>query len=791
MALVPPDMSRDHIVFGRDDLSESMNSSLNESFMGRVEKSRTRARHELSEMSMRVPVDTPPMMPRRTKSVLLPKELSSERSCKKMTNALQIRGKSPSSSAAIIAAKQKETKESIGGLFGYSYSRWLIDPRTSRRVGYWDAVTALALVFTALVTPFEVALLDSNDVSTLFIVNRVVDMIFVIDIVLQFFLITEKGTGAGHQFLITHRDISINYLKGWFFIDVLSVGVSAFDIVIVMQGDASDLSRVKILRTVRVMRLIKLMRLLRASRIMKRWETRVAINYSILTIFKCVVQVVFVSHFMACIWCLQATMQDDRMHTWLGVLGYCEPAVDDTGRVILDEFDCRDAPGIYSAAIYWSVMTITSIGYGDIKATTGNAVEQLVATVLMLSGAMLWGQVIGTFCGVIAAFNPETTVFHRTMDDLNRFMSRESIPAEMQRRLREYFHQSQYIRLTELQRRLLAAMPPSLKGEVSWQTNKAWLQNVSFLKGATHVFMLEMAHSMNAIVFAPSDLVPRGYLYVVQKGVALYGVRVMFKGSVWGEDMLVANPKLRHPMVARAMNYLAVNYISRFQVLEIAERHPDVKKKLKRAAVFMALRREIILRARFYQSSNDSPSSKFANFCNMLMRGHTARFGNGASLVFDAAAEQGARHRDTAAAVDEGVSLSHRGEQSGTIASVVGASRDDLLGLQEKLMARIHDVERQVVKNSARQAAEIQRGLELIRESQAQSLAELAQGIASSLSVATGSTLDVSVLCRASLNRSEATSASKGEGHPKTLIPAQPLPSVAEVSAEYSSELDA
>lgn len=72
-----------------------------------------------------------------------------------------------------------------------------------------------------------------------------------------------------------------------------------------------------------------------------------------------------------------------------------------------------------------------------------------------------------------------------------------------------------------------------------------------------------------------------------------------------------------------------------------------MKKKLKRAAVFMALRREIILRARFYQSSNDSPSSKFANVSNMLMRGHNAHFGSGASLVFDAAAEQGARHRDT------------------------------------------------------------------------------------------------------------------------------------------------
>ena len=32
----------------------------------------------------------------------------------------------------------------------------LIDPRTSRRIGYWDALTSLALVWTALVTPSEV-----------------------------------------------------------------------------------------------------------------------------------------------------------------------------------------------------------------------------------------------------------------------------------------------------------------------------------------------------------------------------------------------------------------------------------------------------------------------------------------------------------------------------------------------------------------------------------------------------------------------------------------------------------
>ena len=38
--------------------------------------------------------------------------------------------------------------------------KWLIDPRTSKRMGYWDFTTVMALLFTALVTPFEVAFLE-------------------------------------------------------------------------------------------------------------------------------------------------------------------------------------------------------------------------------------------------------------------------------------------------------------------------------------------------------------------------------------------------------------------------------------------------------------------------------------------------------------------------------------------------------------------------------------------------------------------------------------------------------
>jgi len=49
---------------------------------------------------------------------------------------------------ALTAAKEAKAAKRM---------RLLIDPRTSKFIGYWDMTTALALLFTALVTPWEVA----------------------------------------------------------------------------------------------------------------------------------------------------------------------------------------------------------------------------------------------------------------------------------------------------------------------------------------------------------------------------------------------------------------------------------------------------------------------------------------------------------------------------------------------------------------------------------------------------------------------------------------------------------
>ena len=60
------------------------------------------------------------------------------------------------------------------------YLRWVLDPRTSSYVTYWEMLATLALVYVALVTPVEVGFLSPPPpprwANGLFQMNRIIDL---------------------------------------------------------------------------------------------------------------------------------------------------------------------------------------------------------------------------------------------------------------------------------------------------------------------------------------------------------------------------------------------------------------------------------------------------------------------------------------------------------------------------------------------------------------------------------------------------------------------------------------
>ena len=526
--------------------------------------------------------------------------------------------------------RKKNEREAPEPVDDFELSKWLIDPRESSWVFGWDMCVALALVFTALVTPYEVAFLGApKGIDVLFILNRCLDAIFLGDVVVNFFLIQSVSDSHGDRWITDHRLIVLNYLKGWFTLDIFSITISLLDFVAVSSENSGTVSQFKVLRVVRVLRLIKLLRLLRTSRLIKRWETRIRINYAALGIVRILVSLLLCTHWQACTWTLGASFtQPTPLHTWLHASGYCingsnpeeytyEASLYDTEapQGPGTDYICMSPSSVYAAATYWSAMTITSIGYGDIAATPGNAAEQALATFLMLSGAMLWGQVVATFCSVVSSLQATDMRFRETLDHLNDFMASEALPLPLQWRLREFFFRTKHLRIATENTRLIQIMSPGLQAETLALTSKRWLRNVRFLHGCDPEFIASLVLSLRPTVFTPDDVIMPGYreLFVIHRGVALYGGKLLQAGSVWGEDVLLECEALRSRSCAKALTYLETNSISREMIFQIASRFPLSLQKLRRFVGFLALHRQVVVLAkieRAMREQNGDPAQR-------------------------------------------------------------------------------------------------------------------------------------------------------------------------------------
>ena len=220
------------------------------------------------------------------------------------------------------------------------------------------------------------------------------------------------------------------------------------------------------------------------------------------------------------------------------------------------------------------------------------------------------------------------------------------IDPSTRQRLREYLHRSRHLQLSRTNNDIMRILSPALQGEVAFKINERWLARVPFLANTDTGFLVQLALALEPMVFAPGELPEgvrtmqharsnanphvhltpvlvrtadcvfrgciscpfcrrasqtraQGKMYIIHRGIALYGARMLNAGKVWGDDVMLRDPTLQRPYKCIAMNYLEVFTLTYYRMRDVAESYPRTKALLQSRLRIMALRRTIVLMAKF------------------------------------------------------------------------------------------------------------------------------------------------------------------------------------------------
>ena len=89
------------------------------------------------------------------------------------------------------------------------------------------------------------------------------------------------------------------------------------------------------------------------------------------------ISVLFIVHFVACLWYAIAELNDFESDTWVVRMD-----------IMYDSIAKK-----YSTSMYWAFQTLTTVGYGDVRAVRND--ERIIAIIWMVFGVGFYAYIIG------------------------------------------------------------------------------------------------------------------------------------------------------------------------------------------------------------------------------------------------------------------------------------------------------------------------------------------------------------------------------------------------------------
>ena len=274
----------------------------------------------------------------------------------------------------------------------------------------WDLLILILILISCGLIPFQIAFRHATSRLGTEIIY-VIDFFFLIDILLNFF------TSYRHQGVeITERHLTArHYLKHVFIVDL--VANFPLDVLFLLFDDRQIYSISLIL----ILRVFRLLRIVRLFVIFRRWQDLSWTNSGYLRITKFFVTIMLIIHWIACAWFLVPFVENFPANSWVVISGI------------------KDAdPNIqYIRSLYWAIVTMTTVGYGDI--TPHRNIEYVFTMAVMLIGASTYAFIIGNIASLFSNLDSARAGFFNKIDAVNQYLRSRQVPHNINEQVRNYY----------------------------------------------------------------------------------------------------------------------------------------------------------------------------------------------------------------------------------------------------------------------------------------------------------------------------------------------------------------
>ncbi|XP_039770746.1 potassium voltage-gated channel subfamily H member 1 isoform X1 [Ornithorhynchus anatinus] len=462
----------------------------------------------------------------------------------------------------------------------------------------WDWIILILTFYTAILVPYNVSFKTKQNNVAWLVVDSIVDVIFLVDIVLNFHT---TFVGPAGEVISDPKLIRMNYLKTWFVIDLLSC--LPYDVINAFENVDEGISS--------LFSSLKVVRLLRLGRVARKLDHYIEYGAAVLVLLVCVFGLA--AHWLACIWysigdyeVINEDTNTIRNESWLYQLGVdigTPYQFNLSGSGKWEGGPSKDS--VYISSLYFTMTSLTSVGFGNIAPTTDG--EKIFAVAMMMIGSLLYATIFGNVTTIFQQMYANTNRYHEMLNSVRDFLKLYQVPKGLSERVMDYIVSTWSMSRGIDTEKVLQICPKDMRADICVHLNRKVFKEHPAFRLASDGCLRALAMEFQTVHCAPGDLiyhagesvdslcfVVSGSLEVIQDDEV---VAILGKGDVFGDVFWKETTLAQSCANVRALTYCDLHVIKRDALQKVLEFYTAFSHSFSRNLILTYnLRKRIVFR---------------------------------------------------------------------------------------------------------------------------------------------------------------------------------------------------